>query len=97
MLSGIWGALGLSVWEAKYSASLPFPIAGLIFFVVPVALFVFGLDYSNRWKDAFRSAYPSRSFGRQWHHEKEVGIRAVLWFLGGALSGTLYSLFVIVK
>lgn len=83
----------MSVWEAKYAALVPFPIAGLIFFFTPVVLFVFGLDYSNRWKNAFRSSYPSRSFGRQfWHHEKEVGIRAVLWFLGGAVSGTLYSL-----
>jgi hypothetical protein len=98
MLTGIWTAIGLSVWAVKYSASLLFHIAALIFFVVPVVVLVVGLDYYSRWKNPFRSLNASHPMRRQfWSDEKEVWIRVVLSFLSGAVSGTLYSVFVIGK
>jgi hypothetical protein len=95
-IAGIWAALGASTTEAlapNFSGPFANLVFSLVFFLVPIFLFVVGLDYHQRWKIAsWRHPYRHRPYDRQyWREFKVVALRAICWFLGRAVSSLLFS------
>jgi len=98
-VAGVWCALGASLADRWASGPLSYLARGLVMvvcFLVPVLLFVVGMDHIRRWKrGGLRHPYRHRRFDRRyWNEAQEVGLRAVCWFVGAVASAVLYSIVV---
>ena len=92
-VAGVWCGIGLVVsdlLDAKHHTHMFGLLWSLVFFFVPVFLFVMGIDYMRRWRISVRHPYRKRPRGRQyWTETREGWSRAVCWFLAAATSALL--------
>jgi hypothetical protein len=89
-LTGVWTALGMGslvVWEKHNplnatTQNIVFLSMAIVFFFIPVFLFVFGPQKYYGIKDMASREY--------WENFVQVGIRGLCWFLGAAVFTVVY-------
>lgn len=90
VLAGVWCALGMSAVESlqqHFGWAVPwwdaaFLAGAVVFFFVPVLLFVAGQStFAAGWRDMFSSQY--------WCDLYAVGVRGLWWLLGASIGFTV--------
>ena len=91
-LTGVWSATGLSIFEIWINGQTIEPgaknllwiIVAVIFFFVPVVVFVFGLWWRRvKFSDQFTREY--------WVEFGKVGVRMLCWFLSAGATGMVIA------
>ena len=98
-LAGIWASLGFTVADRVGWSNGPAfnTLASLLFFLVPVIVWVVGFDALRErlWRPRFSIRQNRQALRvalrKSRRHYPQVSLRMLIWFLGAALTAPFFS------